>query len=120
MVAAGRLGHFAGNKPVISSNFDQLILYAVQYGRAFGAQVLGIDGGSERGDFAKSIDAQVYIDVSATSNIIEHIRKITNGGAHAVVVAVGNPKAYAQTAEMLRIGGTLSCVGRDSTWKGFY
>jgi propanol-preferring alcohol dehydrogenase len=88
VVAAGRLGHFAGNKPVISSNFDQLILYAVQYGRAFGAQVLGIDGGSERGDFAKSIDAQVYIDVSATSNIIEHIRKITNGGAHAVVVGV--------------------------------
>lgn len=49
VVAAGRLGHFAGNKPVISSDFDQLILYAVQYGRAFGAQVLGIDGGSEKG-----------------------------------------------------------------------
>ncbi|KAK5010728.1 hypothetical protein LTR39_004659 [Cryomyces antarcticus] len=37
--------------------------------------------------------------------------RITNGCAHAVVVTSGNAKAFAQAADMLRINGTLSCVG---------
>jgi propanol-preferring alcohol dehydrogenase len=39
------------------------------------------------------------------------VLRITNGGAHAVVVTSGNAKAFAQAADMLRINGTLSCAG---------
>lgn len=95
---------------LICSNFEHLTLYVVRYGKAFDAQILGIDSGIEKGDFAKSVGAQEYIDFTTTSNNIKKVYKITNGGAHAVV-AVGDPKAYAQAAEMLWISGTVSCVG---------
>lgn len=39
------------------------------------------------------------------------MHKITEGGAHAVVVTAGGAKAFARAADMLRVGGTLSCVG---------
>lgn len=42
---------------------------------------------------------------------MDQIHEITDGGAHAVIVAVGNPKGFAQAADMLRVGGTLSCIG---------
>jgi propanol-preferring alcohol dehydrogenase len=92
-------------------NYIWLTLRVVQYGRAFGAQVIGIDGGNEKGDFIKSLGVQEYIDFKASASVAQDVHKITNGGAQAVIVAVGNPKAFAQAAEMLRVGGTLSCVG---------
>jgi D-arabinose 1-dehydrogenase-like Zn-dependent alcohol dehydrogenase len=89
----------------------EIIRSIVQYGRANGAQVIGVDGGSDKQDFVFSLGAQEYIDFRASPNVVEDIRKIINGGAHAVVVAAGSPKAFTQAAEMLRVGGTLSCVG---------
>lgn len=70
-----------------------------------------MDGGSDKEDFVVSLGAQEYIDFRASPNVVEDIGKITNGGAYAVVVAAGNPRAFAQDGEMLRVGGTLSCVG---------
>lgn len=36
---------------------------------------------------------------------------MTHGGAKAAIVATANAKAFAQGAGMLKVGGTLSCVG---------
>ena len=83
----------------------------VQYGIAHGAQVIGVDGGSEKRDFVLSLGAQEFIDFKTSRNVVEDIHSITNGGAHAVIVAVGTPRAFAQAADMLRVGGTLCCVG---------
>ena len=83
----------------------------VQYARACGARVIGVDGGSEKGTFVKSIGAHKYIDFRRTIDLVHDVYAITGDGAHAVIVTAGNPKAYSQAAEMLRVGGTLSCVG---------
>ncbi|KAJ9273350.1 hypothetical protein DTO271D3_2412 [Paecilomyces variotii] len=83
---------------------------AVQYAKAQGASVLGVDTGAEKRDFVLSHGAKDFIDFALT-NPIEKVKEITNGGAHAVIVTAGNAKAFSHAAEMLRVGGTLSCVG---------
>ena len=45
---------------------------------------------------------------------MKKVHEITGLGAQAVVVTAGNAKAYAHACEMLRVGGTLSCVGIPS------
>ncbi|KAK7702928.1 hypothetical protein SLS57_011122 [Botryosphaeria dothidea] len=84
---------------------------AVQYARAQGALVIAVDGGPEKGEFVKSIGASEYIDFKATPNLVQRVKETTNGGAKAVIVTAGNPKAFVQAADMLKVGGTLSCVG---------
>jgi propanol-preferring alcohol dehydrogenase len=58
-----------------------------------------------------SLGVHEFIDFKTTPDLAQEIHGITGGGAHAVVVAVGNPKGFAQAADMLRVGGTLSCIG---------
>ncbi len=76
-----------------------------------GAQVIGVDGGSSKKDFVLSLGAKEYVDFKTSGDVVQDVIAITNGGAKAVIVAVGNPRAFTQGAEMLRIEGTLSCVG---------
>ena len=83
----------------------------VQYGRACGAQVIAVDGGKEKRDFINTLGIQEFIDFENTPDLVKEIHRITNGGAQAVIVAVGNSRAFAHAADMLRIGGTLSCIG---------
>lgn len=83
----------------------------VQYGRACGAQIIAVDSGAEKKDFITALGVQDFIDFNTTSDVIQEIHRITHGGAHGVIVAVGSPRAFTQAADMLRIGGTLSCIG---------
>lgn len=85
--------------------------YLVQYALAQGAIVYAVDGGAEKGEFLKSLGVTGYVDFTTTPNLIGKIHEITDGGADAVIVTAANPKAFAQAAEMLAVGGTLSCVG---------
>lgn len=73
--------------------------------------MIGVDGGSEKGDFIKSLGATHYIDFT-TTDVVGKVVELTNGvGANAVVVTAGNVKAFVLAADMLKVGGTLSCVG---------
>lgn len=85
-------------------------LAVVQYGKAFGANVIGVDAGKVKGDFVRSLGGQ-FVDFSTSSNIVEEVKSITGGGAHAAVVCSGSPRAFSGAADMLRIGGTLCCIG---------
>ena len=43
--------------------------------------------------------------------MIKEVHEITGGGAHAAIVTSGSPKAFTGAVDMLRIGGTLCCIG---------
>lgn len=90
----------------------------VQYARAQGAIVIGIDGGAAKGDFVKEIGASEYIDFTATPDVAKKVHELTSGGATAVIVTAASVKAFEQAADMLKVGGTLSCVGIPSD-KGY-
>ncbi|OAL39884.1 hypothetical protein AYO20_00796 [Fonsecaea nubica] len=91
--AGGGLGHFA-----------------VQYGLALGARVLGVDAGPDKQRFVESFGAQ-YVDFSKCKDLTEEITNITGGGSHAVVVTSGHPLAFRRLADLVRIGGSLCIVG---------
>ena len=92
--AGGGLGHFA-----------------VQYGLALGAKVIAVDTGEAKKALVESYGVEAFVDFAASKDIVGDVFAITGIGAHAVVVTSGNAKAYTQAADMLRAGGTLSCVG---------
>ncbi|KAK5996903.1 Alcohol dehydrogenase 2 [Cladobotryum mycophilum] len=104
----------AGDSVIVVGAGGGLGHLAVQYALAQGAIVYGVDGGPEKGEFVKSIGATGYIDFKTTPNLIEKVHELTNGGANAVIVTAANVRAFSQAADMLRVGGTLSCVGIPS------
>jgi len=91
--AGGGLGHFA-----------------VQYGRALGAKVLGVDAGAEKGQFIESLGAK-FLDFTKCKDLAEEVKKVTGGGTHAVVITSGHPGAFRKVADMICIGGSLCMVG---------
>ena len=92
--AAGGLGHFA-----------------VQYVRAFGGRVIAVDAGAGKRGFVEALGAEAYVDVAASKDVVADVKSLTGTGAHGVVVTAGSSKAYWTAAEMLGIGGVLSCCG---------
>ncbi|OJJ45513.1 hypothetical protein ASPZODRAFT_621519 [Penicilliopsis zonata CBS 506.65] len=83
---------------------------AVQYAKAHGAQVIGVDAGASKREFVLRMGATEFIDFT-TTDPVARVHEITGLGAHAVVVTAGSAGAFAHACEMLRVGGTLSCVG---------
>lgn len=84
--------------------------WTVQYAKAAGALVIGVDAGVEKQDFVLKLGAEEFIDFRSTEPV-KRVHEITGLGAHAVVVTTGSSKAFAHACEMLRVEGTLSCVG---------
>lgn len=58
-----------------------------------------------------SLGATHFLDFKTTPSVPAAVYQLTNGGAHGVVCTAGSGKAYALAAELLRLNGTLACVG---------
>lgn len=95
---------------VMRSQFTDELDTVVQYARAQGALVIGVDTGPGKREFVLGLGANQFIDF-ATENAVQKVQEITGLGAHAVVVTAGNATAFARACDMLRVGGCLSCVG---------
>ena len=91
--------------------YTHLSSKTVQYGRTLGLRIIAIDGGEAKRDYCFSLGACHYLDFKTTHSIPDTVRDITGIGAHGVVCAAGSPAAYATAADLLRINGTLACVG---------
>ena len=81
--------------------------------RGMGLRVIGLDHGSKK-DLATQSGAEHFFDVFAhdDASLAEEVKKVTGGlGAMAVIVCTASNKAYAQSLDLLRFGGTLVCVG---------
>lgn len=90
----------------------------VQFATAMGFKVIGIDLGDDKSATAKEAGAKEFVDVSKVDDVGAAVKKLTEDGmgAHACVVAAGNPKAYATAPAVLRPLGQIIAVGlRKST-----
>jgi alcohol dehydrogenase, propanol-preferring len=86
---------------------------AVQYANAMGLRVVAIDTGKEKEDLVKSLGAEAFVDFK-TGDVIEQVKKITNGGPHAAIVIAASPKPYEDALKMVRAKGTVVAVGMPS------
>lgn len=83
----------------------------VQIARNFGYRVVAVASGEEKRKLCLDLGAEVFLDYK-TDDVEKCIKDLTNGyGAHAVVCATGTAKAYTQAVNLVRIMGTIVCVG---------
>lgn len=85
---------------------------AVQYARAMGYRVIGVDGGSERKAYCLESGAEAYIDFQEERDVKGVVARLTDGKlCAAALVCIGVPQAYETALECIGDFGTLVCVG---------
>jgi len=94
--AAGGLGH-----------------YAVQIASNFGYEVVGVDVGSDRLDFVRSIGASVAVEPDEAVSAVESM-----GGVGAALVFTAKMAGFGLGLKMLRKGGLFVAVGLPPTDEG--
>lgn len=83
---------------------------AVQYAKAMGYHVVGVDISQEKLDLAKKLGADFVVN-GKDPNATEAIKERTKGGVHGVLVTAVAPVAFEQAIDMLRKRGTIAMVG---------
>jgi len=81
----------------------------VQYAMAMGMKVCAVDFGPEKRDYALEVlKCAAYVDVKGKSGeqIVEAVKKATNGGSHGTVIVAPALEAFRQGVDMLRPMGT--------------
>ncbi|AMD18870.1 HBL032Cp [Eremothecium sinecaudum] len=101
----------SGEWVAISGAAGGLGSLAVQYAKAMGFRVLGIDGGEDKGQLVKSLGADHFVDYTKTNDVVDAILKATSGGPHGVINVSVSEKAIAQSVEYVRPTGTVVLVG---------
>lgn len=76
------------------------------------APVIVIGDSPARLKMAKSMGADITIDINEVKDVVAEVRKLTNGiGADYVLEAVGSPRTYEQAFAMVRRGGKVEAFG---------
>lgn len=79
--------------------------------KGIGHRVIGIDHSSKQ-DIVLDSGAEHFIAVDGTDDLAGAVKALTDGlGAHAVIVCTASNNAYAESANLLRFGGRVVCVG---------
>ncbi|OAP61717.1 hypothetical protein AYL99_03920 [Fonsecaea erecta] len=84
---------------------------AVQYAKAMGIKVIGLDISDETLTEAQRVGADLTVNSATNPNYLDEIRKATGGGVHAAAVYSSSIAAYENAKKALRIGGLLMAVG---------
>lgn len=83
----------------------------VQIARKMGFRVVAVGSGEEQRKLCTELGAESFLDYK-TEDVEKGVKELTNEyGAHAVVCVTGNDAAYAQAVQLVRIMGTVVCVG---------
>lgn len=83
----------------------------IQIAKHKGYRVIAVDTGDEKRKLCMELGAELFLDFK-TEDVEKGVKELTNGyGAHAVICLSGNVAAYTQALQLVRIMGTLVCVG---------
>jgi propanol-preferring alcohol dehydrogenase len=83
---------------------------AVQYAKAMGLRVVGLDVAADKLDLARSLGADAAFD-ARSPDAVAQVVEITKGGAHGVLVTAVSPPAFSQALQYVRRGGTVALNG---------
>jgi alcohol dehydrogenase, propanol-preferring len=95
---------------VVVSGVGGLGHVAVQYAKAMGLKVIGLDIAEDKLKLALEAGAEHAVN-ARDKDAIERVVGITGGGAHGVLVTAVSTPAFAQALRMVRRKGTVSLVG---------
>jgi alcohol dehydrogenase, propanol-preferring len=83
---------------------------AIQYAKAMGLKVVGVDITQDKLELARKTGADHAINALA-KDALDDVLAATGGGAHGVLVTAVSTSAFAQALRMVRRKGTVSLVG---------
>ena len=86
-------------------------LSAIMIANALGAQVIAIDIDDDTLHLAKKLGAIATINATQTTDVIEHVKSLTNGGAHVSMDALGSQVTCYNSIANLRKRGKHIQVG---------
>jgi D-arabinose 1-dehydrogenase-like Zn-dependent alcohol dehydrogenase len=86
----------------------------IQYAKAMGLKVIGIDVNDTVLEVAKESGADVTFNSMTNKTYVEELKGMTKGGAHAAVVFSAAWAAYDGTPQILRVNGLMMVVGLPS------
>jgi alcohol dehydrogenase, propanol-preferring len=95
---------------VIISGVGGLGHIAIQYAKAMGLKVIGLDIAEDKLKLARESGAEHAVNALA-KDAVERVLEITGGGAHGVLVTAVSTPAFGQALHMVRRKGTVSLVG---------
>lgn len=101
----------AGQWVAVSGACGGLGSLAVQFARAMGYRVLGIDGGQEKEELFQQLGGEVFIDFRKSKDIVQDILDATDGGAHGVINVSVSEAAIESSTKYVRANGTVVLVG---------
>ncbi len=95
---------------VVISGVGGLGHIAIQYAKAMGLKVIGLDIADDKLRLARESGADQAVNALA-KDAVERVLEITGGGAHGVLVTAVSTPAFGQALHMVRRKGTVSLVG---------
>lgn len=86
---------------------------AIQYAKAMGLHVIGIDGGEEKGKACNELGAAAYVDFMSSKDLVAEVKAATPDGLgpHAVILLAVQEKPFQQATEYVRSRGSVVCIG---------
>jgi propanol-preferring alcohol dehydrogenase len=100
----------AGQWVAISGAGGGLGSLAVQYAKAMGYRVLGIDAGEKEG-LARELGCEEFVDFKSSPDVVEEIIEKTKGGPHGVINVSVSDAAISQSTKFVRSCGKVVLVG---------
>ncbi|OEC95208.1 MULTISPECIES: alcohol dehydrogenase AdhP [unclassified Rhizobium] len=95
---------------VVISGVGGLGHIAIQYAKAMGLKVIALDIAPSKLNLARMAGADFAIN-AAVPDTVSEVMKVTQGGAHGVLVTAVSPSAFSQALSLVRKRGTISLVG---------
>ena len=83
----------------------------IQYLKAYGKKVIGIDLSPDALEEAKAQGADHVFNPMETKDYVDQIRKITGKGCHAAINFTNSVPAYTNAPQVLRVNGILMVTG---------
>lgn len=100
-----------GGEFVVIHGCGGIGLSAIMIANAMGARVIGVDINEHSLELAKSLGAETTINANQRTDLVAHIREITDGGAHVSMDALGSQETCFNSISNLRKRGRHVQVG---------
>lgn len=83
---------------------------AIQYAKAMGLHVVGLDVTEDKLALARESGADVTVNAKSPDAVAQVVKQ-TGGGAHGALVTAVSPSAFSQAIHLVRRKGTIALVG---------
>jgi NADPH:quinone reductase-like Zn-dependent oxidoreductase len=117
-VALTRHRRVTAGDTVLTQGSGGVSVFALQFARILGAQVIATTSTAEKAERLKALGASEVINYSETPDWDEKVRELTDGRGVDRVVEIGGPGTIAKSLKALAVGGHVSLIGASLSPSG--